>query len=341
MIRTPLFLATLTLTAASLTGPLTATGDAHGDAMQQALAEFDAPAGFVPPPLHPSGAELTTHALADGVYALLSTRPPVDNGGFVVGERGVLVIDAQINAEMAGLVQDAVRRVTSKPILYVVNTNSHGDHTFGNFAFPDQTLIVAHTETAKAMRRFDEEKAFMLNTVGGDTSVFGDVKLRLPDITFEDSLTIDLGGRVVEVHHFGPGNTLGDTVVYSPDAKAAWTGNLVVVGVPPLFEGGAEAYVQTIARFSGALDVQTIIPGHGMPETGAVLGRYMSYLNDLMNDVRSSIEQGRSLDETLELVTLAERYLPPTESPLAAARPLIRGFHRLGVQRTYREFAAR
>jgi cyclase len=335
MTRVSLYLATLALPF------LASPTNAHGDAMQRALAEFDPPAGFLPPPLHPDGTELRTHRLADGVYALLSTRPPVDNGGFIVGERGVLVVDAQINATMAGHVQDAVRRVTSKPILYVVNTNYHGDHTFGNYAFPDETRIVAHVETAAAMRSFDEEKAFMLNTVSGDESVFKDVKLRLPDITFDDSLTIDLGGRIVELHHFGPGNTRGDTVVYSPDAKAAWTGNLVVIGVPPLFEGGAETYLQTIARFAGALDVQTIIPGHGMPQTGEVLGRYMSYLSDLISRVRHSIESGKSLDETLELVTLSERHLPLQDSPLAVARPLIYGFHRLGVQRTYREYKRR
>ena len=56
-----------------------------------------APNGFVPPPLNPAGARLETKELAPGVYGLLSSKPPVDNSGFVVGERGVLVIDAHIN----------------------------------------------------------------------------------------------------------------------------------------------------------------------------------------------------------------------------------------------------
>src|SRR5467141_2942222 len=82
-----------------------------------------APPGFIPPPLNPSGARLETKELAPGVYGLLSSKPPVDNSGFVVGEHGVLVIDAHINGAMAGLIQTAVRQVTNKPILYVVNTN--------------------------------------------------------------------------------------------------------------------------------------------------------------------------------------------------------------------------
>src|SRR5260370_34413268 len=121
--------------------------------------------GFIHTPLKPIAARLETKELAPGVCGLLSNKPPVDNSGFVVGEHGVLVIDAHINGAMAGLIQTAVRRVTNKPILYVVNTNYHGDHTFGNYAFPEETLIVAQQKTAARMRDFGREKQFLLPTV--------------------------------------------------------------------------------------------------------------------------------------------------------------------------------
>ena len=185
------------------------------------------PEGFIPPPLHPAGAQLETKQLAPGVYALLSNKSAVDNSGFVVGERGVLVIDAHINGAMARQIQVAVRRVTDKPILYLINTNFHGDHTFGNYAFPAETRIVAHRETAERMRDFEHEKKLLLATVNNDPTVYADVRLRLPDVVFDDYLRLDLGDRVVEIYHFGPGNTPGDTVVYVPEARVAWTGNLV------------------------------------------------------------------------------------------------------------------
>ena len=152
----------------------------------------------------------------------------MDNSGFVVGEHGVLVIDAHINGAMAGLIQTAVRQVTKKPILYVVNTNYHGDHTFGNSAFPPETLIVAQQKTAEIMRDFEREKQFLLPTVDNDRTVFGDVRLRLPDLVLDEYLELDLGGRVVELYHLGHGNTPGDTVVYVPEARVAWAGNLIV-----------------------------------------------------------------------------------------------------------------
>ena len=148
-----------------------------------------APQGFIPPPLNPTGARLETRELAPGIYGLLSSKPPVDNSGFVVGDHGVLVIDAHINGAMAGLIQAAVRQVTKKPILYVVNTNYHGDHTFGNSAFPQDTLIVAQQKTAESMRDFEREKQFLLPYVDNDRTVFGDVQLRLPDLVLDNYLS--------------------------------------------------------------------------------------------------------------------------------------------------------
>ena len=69
------------------------------------------------------------------MYALISSVPNVDNVGFVVGDRDVLVVDAHINPAMARQIQERVREVTDKPIRYLVNSNYHGDHTFGNCAF--------------------------------------------------------------------------------------------------------------------------------------------------------------------------------------------------------------
>jgi cyclase len=318
-----------------------ASPQAAGAAQQGAvhLWAADPPAAFIAPPLDPTGVTLATRELAPGVYALLSGEAAVDNSGFVVGEREVLVIDAHINGTMARQIQAAVARVTHKPIRYLVNTNYHGDHTFGNYAFPAETTIIAHRETAARMVDFEAEKALMLRTVNNDPAIFAEVRPRLPDLTFDERLRIDLGGRVVEVHHFGPGNTPGDTVVYVPEAKVAWTGNLVVGEgtIPPIFEGGPGAYLETIARFRRTLPVETIVPGHGAPTTGATLGRYLTYLSGLMATVRAAAGAGLSEDQAVAGLALDDAYLPPADSPFAALAPFLSGIHALNVQLAYRE----
>jgi len=258
-----------------------------------------------------------------------------------VGEHGVLVIDAHINGAMAGLIQTAVRQVTNKPILYVVNTNYHGDHTFGNYAFPEKTLIVAQQKTAESMRDFEREKQFLLPTVDNDPTVFGDVRLRLPDLAFDEYLELDLGGRVVELYHFGHGNTPGDTVVYVPEARVAWTGNLIAGEglIPFLIEGGAGAYLETMAKFTHTLEVATIVPGHGLLTSGTILGRYLPYLSELIEAVRRAIRAGQSLEEAIAATPLGQQYTQDTaggDSPLLAQFVAFRaGVHRWNVWRTY------
>jgi cyclase len=317
-------------------GAVVAAADLPG-APERAKA---APEGFIAPPLHPAGARLETKQLAPGVYALVSTKPPVDNSGFVVGERGVLVIDAHINGAMARQIQAAVREVTDKPILYLVNTNFHGDHTFGNDAFPAETRIVAHRKTAERMREFEKEKQFLMPTVNNDPAVYADVKLRLPDQLFDQHLRLDLGGRVVELYHWGPGNTPGDTVVYVPEAKVAWTGNLVLGEgtIPFLIEGGARDYRQTIAQFARTLEVKTIVPGHGPLTTGAILDRYLRYLDDLTDSVGKAARAGRSLEEALASLPLGDAYALPPAEPLSR---LVAGVHRWNVQQSYLEVKRR
>ena len=233
--------------------------------------------------------------------------------------------------------------MTDKPILYLVNTNYHGDHTFGNYAFPADTKVVAQRLTAEAMRGFEHEKEFLLQTVNGDRSVYADVKLRLPDVVFEESLSLDLGGRVVELYHFGPGNTAGDTVVYVPEVKTAWTGNLVLGAgtIPWAIDGNTEGYLETITKLAATLDIETIVPGHILMASGDTLATYESYLRDHVASVKRAIRLGRTAEQTLVDLPLSEVYLPPADSPLAELRPIMQGFHRWNVKKTYQELATR
>lgn len=294
-----------------------------------------APEGFVAPPLHPRNATLQSRALGPGVYALVASIPGVDNGGFIVGERGVLVIDAGINAAMAQQIISAVRAVTPLPILYLVNTNHHGDHTFGNATFPAYTQIVAHEETARSMRDFDGEKRFLLPFVQRDTSVFAAVTLRLPTLTFRDSIVLDLGGRSVAVHHFGRGNTNGDAVVYEPRTRTAWTGNLVLGPVPLMLEAGAREYRDTIDRFRRSLQIDRIVAGHLYLGPSDVLAQLSGYLGMVADSIAAARTRRESAADLALRFPLPRRVLGDG-MPQNLAR-VFEGLHQLVLQRSYDE----
>ena len=162
-------------------------------------------------------------------------------------------------------------------------------------------------------------------------------------MVFDDHLTVDLGDRLVEVYHFGRGNTPGDTVVFEPVAKVAWTGNLVVGEgtIPPIFEGEVGSYLETVARFRRTLDVAAIVPGHGGLTDGAILSRYLAYLANLIDATRRAVDAGQSLEQTLAALPI-ERFHPlPAEIRQSDAGHFLAGLHRLNVQQAYLDLNGR
>ena len=297
----------------------------------------DFPEGFTPFFLNPTGARLDAKELSPGVYALLSSVPNVDNVGFVVGDRDVLVVDAHINPAMARQIQERVREVTDKPIRYLVNSNYHGDHTFGNCAFPAETVIIQHRRTADLVPYHEEERRFMLPCVGNDPKILEGVELRRPDVVFDDYLRIDLGGKVVELHYFGPANTPGDTITYVPEAKAAWTGNMTGGNLIVPLENNAPTYMNSIARFAQALEVETLIPAHNPISGPELLGGYMQYLNDVTQAVRGAVSAGWTLAETMDRIPFAldRPYSPPEDHPRIG---YFRDLHSYNVMKTHQSF---
>jgi cyclase len=303
------------------------------------LGWTDFPEDFPTFYLDPSGSTLSIKEIGKGVYALLSSISNVDNAGFVVGEKGVLVIDAHISIPMARQIQERVREVTDKPIRYLVNSNYHGDHTFGNCAFPAETLLIQQRETAIRVPYMEEEKAFLLPCVGSKPEIFEGVTLRLPDIVFDDYLRIDLGGQIVETHCFGPANTPGDTITYVPSAKAAWTGNMTGGGTFSLaLESDAPTFMETLARFVRTLEVETLVPSHSSLSGPSVLWRDMTYYARVTSMVNSALSAGWALQETIERTPLWEEFsLPPTDP--RAKNQIAR--HRYNVQKTFLSLSSR
>ena len=300
------------------------------------LSWADFPPDFTVWKLNPTGCTLSARELAPGVYTLLSSIPGVDNAGFVVGEKGVLVIDAHISIPMARQIQERVREVTDKPIRYLVNSNYHGDHTFGNCAFPVETLLIQQRETAARTPYLREELEFMLPAVDNDPTIFEGVTLRLPDIVFDDYLRIDLGGQIVEIHWFGPANTPGDTITYVPSAKAAWTGNMTGGSFGLALESDAPTFLGTLIRFIQTIEAKTLIPGHGPILEPSVLWLYLLYFSQLTNDIKKALSAGWTLEETLERTPMGEAFrLPPSD----ARAPFMQGRHTYNVRRTYLSLA--
>ena len=320
--------------------------------LTQEIAER--PAGFRGPNLTPSGLTLVPRLLAPGVHALMANLPPKDNNGLIAGSDAALVVDAGITPQVAEQIQRIAAELTDAPVRYLVNTTYHGDHTFGNTAFPASVTVVSSRANRDNMADLRREKDIRAESMYGDAALFDAVTTwRTPDIVFDSSAEIDLGGgQVVELHAFGPGNGPGDVVVYAPSARTAWTGNFVSNGgVAMLLQGGPGPYVESLRRMQASLpDLETIIPGHGPSGNGPqAVSDLIGYLERLDAEVSAAVEAGRTLEETYDAVTdpyaegLPESLLAglaaydvPQDLARAGFLDLVRHLHRLNVLTAYR-----
>lgn len=266
------------------------------------------------PPWDASFVNLTSKELSPGVFAVLpddvlDKDHVATTAGFVIGERGVLVIESMLNGDLASQLIGLVRKETSKPIRFLVNTSYHGDHAYGNFVFPESTTIIQHPATKQYMdEHFEEDRTFMLGLMGKGKGIER-VQSRSADVVVPEMITVDLGGRRVEVRHLGFAQTPGDLVIWVPDAKVLWVGNMIQApspALPWLLEGRHHDTIETLSRVKAFLPEDAIIiPGHGKPMSPADIDFPLNYLRELDSSVRKAINEGRSAEEAQKAVAMA------------------------------------
>lgn len=298
------------------------------------------PTGFIAPNLSPIGLVLEPKPLAEGVWALMANEPPKDNNGLIVGSHAALVVDSGVTPRIGRQIQELAGRLTDVPIRYLANTTYHGDHTFGNTAFGPEVTVVTSRLNRAAMTDIEAEKAIRRESMYDDKHALdGVVSWRYPDLVFDRFCEIDLGGRVVQLWHFGHGNGSGDTIVYVPDAKVAWTGNFLgPAGVSPmLLAGDPVSYVRTLRALQASLDVRTIVPGHGfVGEAEPALAWMINHLERLTADVAEHRAAGETADQVVDSVPLRNPIqLPPSPGSDRFAA-LNESLHRLNVLSIYR-----
>src|SRR5215470_16132965 len=187
--------------------------------------------------------------VASGVYAAIAKpgdREAVGNAGFVVGEEAVLVVDSFATPAAAEELLAEIRRVTQRPIRWVVNTHYHLDHVGGDAVFVRAgASILAHenvrawvrTENLKWRTEIKPEEKEMLS------------RLILPDITYRDGVTLWLGSRRVDILT-RPGHTGGDSIARVPDADVLFAGDLLWnATLPNLIDADTAAWQKTLEGF--------------------------------------------------------------------------------------------
>jgi glyoxylase-like metal-dependent hydrolase (beta-lactamase superfamily II) len=218
------------------------------------------------------------------------------NGGVYVGDNGMLVIDAKMDMESVDRTISELKKITDKPILYLVNTHSDGDHINGNRYFPESVTIIAHENCRNDL---------FLPKRDGSPSDWIDPQLApfTPELTFSDKMDVYLGSKKVELWYFGVGHTTGDLVVYIPQEKTAFLGDQIFLTRPQLIHshkgGNSFEHVATLTRMLESLDAEKFCSGHSEICSREDIQQHLIQMKGLQKKVMTMVEQGKSLDEVL------------------------------------------
>jgi cyclase len=221
------------------------------------------------------------HQVTEGVHAWV--QPPggwcLSNAGIVQTRDTTVLVDTAATERRATDLRRTVEGLGGRPVGMVVNTHSHGDHTFGNWLFSDSATVVAQERAAAEIADFGLALQGLWPGVE-----WGRVEPVVPVVTFRERMTLPVTGPRVELLHFGPGHTAGDTVVWLPDQRVLFTGDLVFSGATPfVLMGSVSGSLRVLERLR-ALEPLHVVPGHGPvggPELLDANADYLRWVRDL------------------------------------------------------------
>ena len=239
-----------------------------------------------------------TNKIANDLYEIENVGSLAGNVTVLVTDEGLIVVDDKFDPDHGGIMAQ-IKTFTDKPIKYIINTHHHGDHTGGNAKMLAASAQIISSGEARR------------NMVDGKMP-------GLPTLTFQNHTHIYLGGKNVELYHFGRSHTDGDTVVLFPAQRTLATGDMFTFGddVPALIDyaggGSAKAWTGTLDA-AMRLDYDTVVPGHGaitnkdgMRKFRATMVTLRNRVHDMNADLNKQKKSHEEIRDTIGKTMQAE-----------------------------------
>ncbi|MCQ8103595.1 quinoprotein relay system zinc metallohydrolase 2 [Methylomonas sp. SURF-2] len=255
--------------------------------------------------------------VAPGVFVHISAHHWPDrenhgeiaNIGFIVGDSCVAVIDSGGSPQQGMALRRAVKKVTAKPVCYVINTHVHPDHIYGNSAFKAPGVrFVGHHKLARAMATrgphyLSKADELLDIRVGPDNII-------PPDLQVKESMTLNLGNRELQLTAHPSAHTDNDLSVYDKNTDTLWLADLLFLEHIPVIDGSIRGWLKELERLEKN-QYKLVIPGHGrlVRDWPAGLQAHKAYLEQLAAEIRIMLKQGKTLEYAVDHVGLSARQL--------------------------------
>lgn len=269
--------------------------------------------------------------VSEDIFVFTSQMYAQVTAGVILTSEGVIVVDTlpfpQETREILAFVQER----STRGVRYVVNTHSHADHVYGNYLFP-QATVVAHKLGRQALQRLGEKS---LRQAKEQTPALAEVRLRPASITFEGELTFRFGGKTVRLMLM-PGHTSDSTVVYVKEDKVLFAGD-AVLPVPYIVWGDREEMITSL-RAIGELSLESIVQGHGeillRGEIKEALETNITYLECIYDQVKAMVKAGMPKEK---LATITIEKCGKSRIPLNG---LVQQLHQANLHKLYDTLSA-
>ncbi len=223
--------------------------------------------------------------ISDHVYAYAGTKNPSPsnsfgaNAGIVIGDKGILVVDTLASAKAARRFIEDIRKISDKPIRYVVDTDNHFDHTLGNSEFAAiGAAILAQSSCPANMRKSAPQVLKNAKSYGMSDEEAKAVKITYPDVTSPEMMRIDLGSVNVDMLFLAPSHTDDSVLVFVPQDKMLFSGDVLFTDYYPFMgDGDINGWVKTL-DFIMTVRIEKIIPGHGPVSTKKDVAEMKQYV---------------------------------------------------------------
>lgn len=299
--------------------------------MSPASAQMPGPVAFSAPPnpafpLPPTW-DTEFRELAPGVYAYIQAGGPgrnnvaVSDAGVIVGDDGVMVIDSLMAPMHAKAMVAAIRKVTDKPFRHLINTHHHGDHVYGN-QYITGAEIIGHSYCREEVLKEVPGPATWPKQQGWADGT-EERKILPPTTTIEHKVTYRYGKTVVEVFPMLPAHTFGDLVVYLPQHKILFVGDIGFFYVAPFCQNAHPSnWINVVDQIVGKMDVETIVPGHGPVGNKQQLAEMGDYLKVLKREARKRYDAKMSAGKAAADIRMGkfENWIGPERIIMDTAR---------------------
>jgi cyclase len=247
------------------------------------------------------------------------------NGGLVAAEGGAsgdsLLVDTLYDLPKTREMLEGYRRATpaARKIGALINTHANGDHYFGNQVVPTARIIASKTcaeemklrppsaraEQLRNWRELGDAGRFFHENLGGKFDLEG-IDLVLPTETFEQTMHLKVGGRTVEFHNVGPAHTGGDALVWVPEEKVVYTGDIIFAESHPIvWDGPVKNWIKACDLMIG-WDARVVVPGHGPITDLSAVRATKHYFEYLTAAARKRFDAGMPVEEAIHDVSLDE-----------------------------------